>query len=184
MLSDVKGTKNTRGMSNRSRLRFRDQRARASCFTVAEAVRGWGLRPRRQAQPPATARRHGGGGRLPLGVAAPSPPPASRHIAHLPPAEVPLPDSFPRTKGAGVRPEPKPAFASGRRPGGKRRRAGPPRGGAGGPSGAEPYRTAPHRTGEERDSARSSTQSPAVGMRPQRGGEREPRRLPPGEERS
>lgn len=125
-------------MSNRSWLRFRDQRARASSFTVPEAVRGCGSPPRRQAQPPATARRHGGGGRLPLGVAAPSPPPACRHIAHLPPAEVPLPDSFPRTKGAGVRPPPRGEAAPGGSPAGRRGRAKR--------SGAAPHRTAPGRS--------------------------------------
>lgn len=62
VLSSFKGTKNTWGMSNRSWFWFGDQQARAACFTVAEAVCGCGLWPRRQAQLPGMARRQDGAG--------------------------------------------------------------------------------------------------------------------------
>lgn len=62
----------------------------------------------------------------------------------------------------------------------------PPRGEAasGGSLAARRRRAEPCGAGEERGSARRSTRRPAVRMRPQRGGERERRRLPPAEKRS
>lgn len=105
-----------------------------------------------------------------------------QHAPHQPPTfhglNFTCPTAFP---GAGCgRPSSNPPLPRAAAP----REAAPVGSPAGRRGRAELSRAEPCRTGEERGSARSSTQSPAVGMRPQRGGERERRRLPPGEERS
>jgi len=108
VLPNLTGAKHTRGMSNRSRFRCRDRRARAARFAVAEAACGGARRPRRQAWCP--------------GARGPAPWRGSTPRTGLPQASLHLPDGLPPGKGCG-RPELKPALAW-----------GAPRGGAGGPS--------------------------------------------------